>query len=39
MELEGTGYIIEVTVDSAKRIPIRDLDFSFSFFVYTNKAI
>lgn len=37
MELEGTGYIIEVNIDSIKGTPIRDLDFSLSFFVYTNR--
>ena len=37
MELQGTGYIIEVTIDSVKGTLMRDLDFSVSFFVYTNR--
>lgn len=37
MELQGTGYIIEITIDSIKGTLMRDLDFSLSFFVYTNR--
>lgn len=37
MELQGTGYIIEITIDSVKGTLMRDLDFSVSFFVYTNR--
>lgn len=37
MELAGTGYIIEITIDSIKGTLMRDLDFKVSFFVYTNR--
>ena len=37
MELQGTGYIIEILIDSVKGSLIRDIDFSVSFFVYTNR--
>lgn len=37
MELQGTGYIIEILIDTVKGVPIRDIDFSVSFFVYTNR--
>lgn len=37
MELAGTGYIIEVSIDSLKGTLMRNLDFSVSFFVYTNR--
>lgn len=37
MELQGTGYIIEIMIDSVKGTLMRDLDFSVSFFVYTNR--
>lgn len=37
MELAGTGYIIEILVESVKGTLMRDLDFSASFFVYTNR--
>lgn len=39
MELITTGYIIEVTIDSAKGIPMRDLDFSLSFFTKPYQRI
>lgn len=37
MELSGTGYIIEINIDSIKGTMMRDLDFNVSFFVYTNR--
>lgn len=37
MELIGTGYIVQITIDSVKGLMMRDLDFSVSFYVYTNK--
>lgn len=37
MELQGTGYIIEILIDSVKGTLIRDIDFNVSFFVYTNR--
>ena len=37
MELQGTGYIIEILVDSIKGNVMRNLDFNVSFFVYTNR--
>lgn len=37
MELTGTGYIIEINIESIKGTMMRDLDFNASFFVYTNR--
>lgn len=37
MELQGTGYIIEIAVESVRGTMMRDLDFNVSFFVYTNR--
>lgn len=34
----GTGYIIQVGVENAKGINIRDLDFKCEFYVYTNRV-
>ena len=34
MELIGTGYIIEVSIENVKGILMRDLDFSLSFFTW-----
>lgn len=39
MELVGTGYIIETNIESVRGTLMRDLDFSLSFFVYTNKRV
>lgn len=33
----GTGYIIQVNVDSSKGIHIRDLNFKLEFYVYSNR--
>lgn len=33
----GTGYIIQVNVDSSKGIRIRDLNFKLEFYVYNNR--
>lgn len=33
----GTGYIIQVDIESGRGIPVRDLDFSVDFFVYRNR--
>lgn len=39
MELEGIGYIIETNIENAKGLNIRDIDFTLSFFVYTNRRV
>lgn len=39
MELEGIGYIIETNIDNAKGLDIRDIDFTLSFFVHTNRRV
>ena len=37
MELAGTGYIIEITIENVKGTLMRDLDFSVAFFVSPNR--
>ena len=39
MELEGIGYIIETNIENAKGLNIRDIDFTLSFFVCTNRRV
>lgn len=39
MELEGIGYIIETDIDNVKGLPVRDIDFTLSFFVHPNRRV
>lgn len=37
MKLSGTGQMIQVSIDSCRGIPMKDLQFSLEFYVYANR--
>lgn len=39
MELPGIGYNIEILIENTKRIPMRDLDFSLSFYTKSYQRV
>lgn len=36
-ELQGTGYMVQVSIDSYRGVPMKDLDFTLEFYVYPNR--
>lgn len=37
MELQGTGYMVQVIIDSYRGTPMKDLDFTLEFYVNANR--
>lgn len=37
MELLGTGYMVQVNIDSYRGTPMKDLDFTLEFYVHANR--